>query len=474
MLDRRFKTTIFKHDHVLRVGFTVAPFVLFLLIALAVPAFFMPSILSSSGLKPLDSTIFSSLAIGFTMSLSLLFARRLWRKHLRVVKNIYKLLESLEESKISVDYVEKRGAKGAYMVWGVGLLMAFLTLIFFLFWFVTWMIDYVYLAFVGGWLVIEILVGKWRNRSKLPASTLTKTDDTKKRTVFWETFVLGTTCGIKGVAVFLLMLFSIMSSCGFLVVSLRGYPCLVLSWALFLGWYLLLLTIQITRRLNLKLASLSIDANKIVTTRQIPRENLAIFALSLFFVSAWVTDTHASIVIIQGLIRPSFSLIAFFFASTISVYSALGFARGRSSRKEKSTQKGYLIDKIKLAWLWIIGNLLLGAAFSYAIGVLLLLAGTVILFSFQVDLNSLFAKTVPWKYGAINTFVAFAIGVGLLTAMHIVSYSGDFVQSWAPMIMPLSLIWIILSIWSGLASYMSQRDRLRSLAKKDNRSSAHQ
>jgi hypothetical protein len=202
------------------------------------------------------------------------------------------------------------------------------------------------------------------------------------------------------------------------------------------------------------------DQHRNLETRAIPGENLALFALSLFFVYVWITGTHSSIIQIQDLVNFPLALLLFSFASIAIGYSIVLFVRGRASREEIASETSYIVDKIKLAWLCIVSGLLLSAAFAYAVLIVLLMSALVILQAFHADLKYMLPKTIPWKYGLVNALLYLLTGIGIVALLNMGISMSSWTESLGTLILPLSIILSILSIGGGIAGYLDQRDRL--------------
>ncbi|TET20074.1 hypothetical protein E3J74_04500 [Candidatus Bathyarchaeota archaeon] len=477
LLNRHFKTRIFKRDFALRIGLLLVPLFLLLVAAVFAPSLFVGSILPVNATLGLDAGQFLLVSFGGVTIASALFSLRLCAKHYQTLERILRKTESQSDLRIDQAYLKAGGVKKFYVSLQVSVQIAFLGFTLFLFWLVMWVIDYAFLILAGGWICYEILNYTKQTRSRRILQTPSKIEEIGERVLFLETFLVGGASGSKGADILMLGGVSILLSCLFLCVSLK-YPFLFLSWLLFCGWYILVVTIQIVRRLNRRIASKREKRENEIALQEIPQENPAIFAVSLLFIL--MTVSRVEDIILQHQL-PSYSpfnvipasserlmiwaaakLAMFFLANAVTIYSGIMLAKRHYGKTIVITESSYITDKLKLAWLCVLGVLLVGSAYSDIMLPLLLFICSMIFCSFIIDLRSTFRGIAAWKYGVINMLMMSAVMTGALISIMIISeYNNEVRRFLQPILFPVALLMSVMIILQSYACYQTQVKRLK-------------
>ena len=479
MLNKHFDTAIFKSDRILRLGLMLTPSFLFVTLSMTAPMLFLPQLFSDAIPGRFDAGQFILVSFVGIMVSSLFFGWRLWKKYDVTIEKILKRTVSAVDVAIDLDGVSK-GGKGRLMVtWQIGEEVALLSVGLFVFWLITWVVDWAYLFFVSSWLVYEILNHEHVGRYRMLRRTLVRINKMKEQNLFWETFSKGFAFGSIGFSVAFLAIVSTAFSCVFLVISF-AYPLLFLSWLLFCGWYILLLSFQIAKRLNSQLQWIRSRKESSFVSREIPKEDLAICAISFLYVLMTFVS-HASdlpqyesfffnlhpanlglTLLMRQVGRTFLILSALCLTNIFSIYSAIEFARKPLVRNVVADRHRYLTDKGKLSWLCILATLLVGSAYSDVVVPLLALVAAIIVYSFSEDIELVAPRIAPWKYAAVNALIASFVTTASFTTLYMFSQYDEKVRLLIqPALLPTSLILMVISVLYVIACYRTQRRRLQ-------------
>jgi hypothetical protein len=485
LLNRHFRTIIFRRDSVLRAGLVLVPLFLLLWIGILAPSLFVRSAILTNKTVEFDAAQFLFGSFGGVMIASVIFSMRIRSRHSQTFEKLLRKTESQDDLLIDQAYLKAGGWRKFYVSWQISMQIAFTTFVFFLFWLAVWVIDYAFLIFAGGWICYE-LFSYLRQTSSGILGKLGRIAKIEEKMLFADTFLIGGVSGSKGAEILGLGAVAIMLSGLFLAVSLK-YPFLFLSWLLFCGWYVLILAIEIIRRSNQRIILTREKKLDDITFPAFPQENLAILVVSLLFI-VMTMSRYESINLqrrfwpyplvnpfpnfsLNPMIRALAMLMLLALANSVTIYSALMWAKGRNERIVMTTAMSNITDKLKLAGLCMLGVLLVGSAYTDIMPALLLFVCSLILGLFTNDIRQALRKIAAWKYGVIDASLNATVVVGaLLSLWMFCQYNEETSQFFHPLLFPLGLLLSIMTILQGYACYHTQVMRLGNLENKTNQS----
>jgi hypothetical protein len=465
---------------VLRAGLVLVPSFLLLWMGLLAPSLFIRSSIVANKTVEFDAAQFFFVTFGGVMIASVVFSVRIHSRRKQTLEKLLKKTESQDSLLIDQAYLEAGGWRRFYVSWQISMEIAFTTFVFFLFWFAVWVIDIGFLIFALGWICYELLSYLRQSSSSLILRKLDRIAKIQEKLLFDQTFLIGGTSGLKGAQTMGLGLVAIMLSSLFLVVSLK-YPSLLLSWLLFCGWYVLIVAIEITRRSNQRIILTREKKSDDIAFRAFPQENLAILMVFLLFMILTMSRYESINVQSRFLPYPLFNafpnssaptikgiamLTLLALANLVTIYSALNWAKGRSEKIATTIATSNIADKLKLAWLCILGVLLVGSAYTDIMLALLIFVCSLILGLFISDILSTFRKIAAWKYGVSSASLTAIVAIGALLSLWMLCQNDEKVARFLhPLLFPIGILLSIVIILQGLAYYHFEATRLNNSEK---------
>jgi hypothetical protein len=474
-LNKQFDVRIFREDIVLRAGLVVVPSVIFATVILTAPGKFLPVVFPEDLFLGINAAFLVLFGFSVLIIYSLFVGQRLSRRRKPTILKLLRVIEDKDDLDIDTKYLGSGRIKRYTVLVQIGLLNAFICLIVFFFWFIMWIIDYAFLGFVTIWFGFELFRSLKNRRIGGLGLFSSKIDEIEHKELFWDTFLSNAASNTLQRASTFLTAVSIGFSCIFVAVSPR-YPGLLLSWLLFCGWMILILTLRVSARTNIRISHLFNNKKGKPLYRELPLENLVILAISccyFIFISYSLTSNLPNLgrivpttpfapftTAVKGGFLRIFSVIL---ANILCIYSAAKFVRSSSRNLIEVSKREYLKDKAKLAWLCIIGGLLVGSAYTQASGPLMFLLGALILLCFDEDILLIRERISPWKYALVKFGSRSLVLLGAVLALNGFSQINNETKAFfQPLLLPFAVLLTACFVPYIISCYREQKKRIAS------------
>ena len=462
LLNRFYRTKVFQEKVSLRLGIASSFIILYFIFSFFLGGFIIPFLwtppISMSQFSKLVTPLFFS-ALFYILVMSLLVSLEV-RKTSDLTFRIFRRQSSHDQ--IAQDKYEMEKSRFSYYFghYYTGLIISALSFFLFCFWMVTWFLSPLFFLITILWLVHDVLSLRKRTLFDRLVGALHTSDEQIDVALGWKGLLRPLLSGAKGasISLFVLLCYGVFA---FLILIFLPHPLFMLDfWASSCCWYLFLMLICLTRRLNNELHLFRRINRKACATSLPPYKNLImtlILTLSLAWSIVRLFPRYANVY--SNILLRSLS----FGTNIVALVSVVIYLKRRKYKEKEIVEyKSLMNDRYHVIIVSILSSILLSVLSKTHIFLEMVLV-MMVFQTFQIDLRPRIRDWKPLPYSMVSGGIIFVSLVIANLAMSLFTIDGG--NPFADFFRPLFVLSVVFSLVSVIALFHAQTLRHQRLGK---------